>query len=288
MTVNEACFDPDRLTLHRRRARHMARDDAAFLIERASAELADRLAATNRQFVDGIDLLTPIPVLADTLRPLRPGLDLRHVDHETLAPADLASGDLRLEPEAHDLAVSIFGLHWTNDLPGALAQIRRTLRPDGLFMATLPGEGTLSELRSCLIEAESELSSGAADRIDPFVEIRQAGSLLQRAGFALPVADSEELVVRYRSVAALIADLRAMAATSARAGTVRPLPRGILATLEAVYAKRFADPDGRLRATFNFIHLTGWAPHESQQQPLKPGSAQVRLADFLNRRNEVN
>ena len=279
-SASETGFDHRRLDLHRRRAEAMARHDAGFLVVRVAGEMADRLAATNRDFTDAVDVLTPTSALAEAVREARPGLHLTRLpvgrsDHD----------DLGLDQGSLDLAVSAFGLHWSNDIPGALAQIRRALRPDGLFMATLPGQGTLGELRSCLIEVESELTSGAATRVDPFVDIRQAGALLQRAGFALPVVDSEELTVRYGSVAALVGDLRAMGATSARAGRIVPLPRAALSRLERAYAARFSDPDGRLRATFNLVHLTGWAPHESQQKPLRPGSAQLSLADFLKKRD---
>lgn len=282
MSSAEPLFDPDRLAAIRRRATAIAKADAGFLLEHAAGELADRLAATNRHFVHGLDVLTPGPGLAPFLAGAAPQLRL-----ERIGTADAAKrhGDRSSRGGApSDLAVSAFGLHWLDDLPGALAAIRATLKPDGLFMAALPAEGTLAELRDALIAAEEELSGGAGQRVDPFVELRQAGALLQQAGFALPVADLDKLVVRYDRVADLVADLRAMGATSALSGNRRRLPRGIMDRLEAIYAERHADPDGRIRASFNFAYLTGWAPHESQQKPLRPGSGTVSLAEVLGRR----
>ncbi len=279
MNTAPTLFDAVRLTARRDRARRMAREDAGFLLDRAAADMADRLAVANRDFVRAVDILTPGPGLAPALAASVPGLAPEHVQ-----AADMADLEKALPVEAgYDLAVSGFGLHWLDDLPGALALIRRALKPDGLFMAALPAEGTLSELRDTLIAAEVELSGGAGARVDPFIEVRQAGSLLQRAGFALPVADIERIVVRYGSVAALIADLRAMGATSVLTENRKPLPRGVLPRLEAIYAERHSDPDGRLTASFNLLHLTGWAPHESQQKPLKPGSAEVSLTRILKR-----
>jgi SAM-dependent methyltransferase len=284
MAVADFSFDHRRLAAKRRRARRIARADAGFLVDLCAREMADRLHATNREFRRGIDLLTPTPALAEALRRVRPELEIERIDDEMSAARTTGRDDLGLETGGHDLAVSALGLHWSNDLPGTLVQIRRALKPDGLFMAALPGEGTLAELRESLIVAEASMSAGASLRIDPFVDVRQAGALMQRAGFALPVADVEQHVVRYASVAALIGDLRAMGATSARAGQWNPLPRAIAERLETVYAERFSDADGRLRASFNVIYLTGWTPHENQQKPLRPGSAEVSLADYLGRK----
>ncbi|MCG6857120.1 MAG: methyltransferase domain-containing protein [Salaquimonas sp.] len=282
MNTGEPLFDPRRLFALRERALRMARTDAGFLLNHVADEMVGRLSATNRTFTRAVDFLTPGPGLGAALAKIAPGLGIDHIAH-----ADWLAGGKEIEtvlaPESRNLVVSAFGLHWIDDLPGALALIRRVLKPDGLFMAVLPAEGTLGELREALIAAEAELSGGASQRIDPFADVRQAGSLLQGAGFALPVADIERLVVRYDSVAALVADLRAMGATSALAENRRPLPRAVPARLEAIYAERYSDPDGRIRASFNLLHLTGWAPHESQQQPLKPGSAEVNLAEALRK-----
>jgi hypothetical protein len=169
-----------------------------------------------------------------------------------------------------------------NDLPGTLIQIRRALRPDGLLLAALIGGGTLGELREAFAQAESEIEGGVSPRVAPFADVRELGALLQRAGFALPVVDSDRLTVRYRTLFALMRDLRRMGATNVLSQRRRvPLRRATLQRMADNYAARFADADGRLRATFEIVWLSGWAPHESQQKPLKPGSATQRLADAL-------
>src|SRR5947209_16243296 len=185
--------------------------------------------------------------------------------------------------ESFDLIVSGLSLQWANDLPGALVQIRRALAPDGLFLAALVGGQSLTELRTALTAAEAELTGGASPRVAPFADVRDLGALLQRVGFALPVTDVEPTIVRYASMFALMGDLRAMGATNALCERSRvPLRRAILLRAAETYADRFADADGRIRATFEIVWLSGWAPHESQQKPLAPGSARVRLADALN------
>ena len=179
-----------------------------------------------------------------------------------------------------DLMVSTLALHWTNDLPGALIQVRRALKPDGLFIGAIFGGATLTELRQALMQADSELSGGAGPRISPFADVLDAAALLQRAGFALPVADVDRVQVGYADPMALIADLRAMGETNVLADR-RPLSKRVLSRACEVYAERFARPDGRILATFEIVTMTGWAPHPSQQQPLRPGSAKMRLADAL-------
>ncbi|MGA2495579.1 MAG: methyltransferase domain-containing protein, partial [Roseiarcus sp.] len=192
---------------------------------------------------------------------------------------------LPLAAESADLVVSLLALHHVNDLPGAMIQIRRALRPDGLFVAALAGGDTLIELRQSLTVAESEISGGVSPRVAPFADARALCGLLQRAGFALPVVDVDTLVVRYADLFALMRDLRAFGAANALVERSRkPLSRAVLARAAEIYAERFADPDGRLRATFETVWLTGWAPHESQPKPLRPGSATARLADALKRR----
>lgn len=185
-------------------------------------------------------------------------------------------------PESLDLIVSTLALHWTNDLVGALIQIRRALRPDGLFIGSVLGGATLTELRQCLLEAEAEVSGGAGPRVSPFADAFDAGALLQRAGFALPVADVDRVTVRYAHPLALLRDLRAMGETNVlRDRPRRPLSRRVLSRVLELYDQRFGGPDGKVAATFEILTLTGWAPHESQQKPLKPGSAKMRLADTL-------
>jgi hypothetical protein len=178
-------------------------------------------------------------------------------------------------------------LQWANDLPGVLVQIRRALAPDGLFLAALVGGQSLTELRTALTAAEAELTGGASPRVAPFVDVRDLGGLLQRAGFALPVTDVEPVIVRYSSMFALMRDLRGMGATNALCERSRvPLRRAVLLRAAEIYSERFSDPDGRLRATFDIVWLSGWAPHDSQQKPLAPGSARMRLSDALNAREE--
>jgi SAM-dependent methyltransferase len=184
-----------------------------------------------------------------------------------------------------DLVVSALALQFVNDLPGTLVQIRRALKPDGLFLAALIGGETLTELRQSFAAAESEIEGGASPHVAPFADLRELGALLQRTGFALPVTDVDRLTVRYESVFGLMRDLRRMGATNAlRARRRTPLRRATLMRMAEIYAQRFSDSDGRVRATFEIIWLSGWAPHPSQQQPLKPGTAQTRLADALGTR----
>jgi SAM-dependent methyltransferase len=193
-------------------------------------------------------------------------------DEETLPFAD---GSI-------DLVVSALALQWINDLPGTLIQIRRALKPDGLLLAAMLGGDSLTELREAFASAESELEGGLSPRVAPFADLRELGALMQRAGFALPVVDSDRLTVRYDSAFALMRDLRAMGATNVLTERRRtPLRRATLMRMAHIYAERFSDPDGRVRATFEIAWLSGWSPHASQQKPLKPGSAAQRLADAL-------
>jgi len=184
-----------------------------------------------------------------------------------------------------DLVVSFLALQFVNDLPGTLIQIRRALKPDGLLLAALAGGDTLIELRQAFAAAEAEIEDGVSPRVAPFSDVRDMGALLQRAGFALPVTDVDRIIVRYRSPLALMHDLRRMGATNPLVErSRRPLKRAILLRMMEIYAERFSDPDGRVRATFEIVWLSGWAPHVSQQKPLAPGSARQRLADALGTR----
>lgn len=253
-----------------------------FLLQRAVQDLEERLAAVLRRFAVAADLGTPLPISGPVLLAKADCL-LRMAEAEG-GPADLI-GDLErlpLAPACLDLAVSLLALHGVNDLPGALIQIRRALRPDGLFIGCLLGGRTLNELRQVLLEAEAETTGGVSPRIAPFADLRDLGSLLQRAGFALPVVDSEVVTVRYRDMFGLLRDLRAMGWSNTLSDRRRAgMRRDTLLRAAALYAERFADTDGRLRATFEIVWLSGWAPHESQQKPLRPGSAKARLADAL-------
>ncbi|TCR70600.1 methyltransferase domain-containing protein [Bosea sp. BK604] len=272
----------DRVLYRRRLARAVAGDYPDFLLARAAEDLEERLAAVLRRFGRAVDLGTALPVADAALR--AKAETLWRMAEAGLAPANLV-GDLEnlpLAAESIDLAASLLALHTVNDLPGTLIQIRRALRPDGLFIGCLLGGRTLQELREALLAAEAETTGGVSPRVAPFADLRDMGSLLQRAGFALPVVDSELVTVRYRDMFGLLRDLRAMGWTNALADRRRTgLRRETLLRAAAIYAERFADPDGRLRASFEMVWVSGWAPHESQQKPLRPGSAKARLADAL-------
>ncbi|RZJ95990.1 MAG: methyltransferase domain-containing protein [Brevundimonas sp.] len=280
-------FDPARrlARLKRSRARF---GDADFLHRRAADNAVDSLEAILRDFPVVVELSAhPGPFaarLADS--DAAPRVGPVQVIGDLAARAGPGEAALPLADGSTDLIVSLLSLHWANDLPGALAQIRRALKPDGLFLGALFGAGTLKELRGVLTEAELELRGGAQARVSPFADGYDGAGLLQRAGFALPVSDVDRVTVRYRSLPALIADLRAMGETSGLAGPVRPLSTAVLARASELYAQRHAEPDGRLPATFEIIHLAGWAPHESQQKPLPRGSAKMRLADALHVREQ--
>lgn len=270
-------------TLGRRRLRRaLAAGYPDFLLTRAVEDLGERLATVLRQFELALDIATPLPLVA-------PALAGKATQIVRMAEAEGGIADFVGDCEAlpfatgrADLAVSLLALHGVNDLPGALVQIRRALRADGLFVGCLLGGRTLQELRQVLLQAEAETSGGASPRVAPFADLRDMGSLLQRAGFALPVVDSELVTVRYRDILGLLRDLRAMGWTNALAQRSRTaLRRSTLMRAAALYAEQFADEDGRLRASFEIVWLSGWAPHESQQKPLRPGSAKARLADAL-------
>jgi len=280
----------DRALLRRRRARAAALGPATFLLDRVANDLAERLAAVLRRFDLALDLGTPGEAVRLALHGSGAvGTVIRADAAATRASADkIVAADeeaLPLAAGALDLVISALALQFVNDLPGALVQIRRALKPDGLFLAALVGGDTLTELRQAFAAAESEVEGGAAPHVAPFADLRELGALLQRAGFALPVTDVDRLCVRYESVLALMHDLRRMGATNALTARRRtPLKRATLHRMAEIYAQRFADADGRLRATFEIVWLSGWAPHDSQQQPLKPGSAKTRLADALGTR----
>jgi SAM-dependent methyltransferase len=282
----EPIIDTELATRRKLRAAARPAQGADFLLARAAEDLSDRLMSVTRTFADAATLLSPGNMAAQAM--LSTGkVDrvARIVAHEDLADAGAAvarAEALPLEPTSVDLAVSLMGLHEVNDLPGLLVQVRRALRPDGLFMAAFPGAGTLAELRESLLAAETELLGGASPRVMPFADVRDAGALLQRAGFALPVADIDTVTVRYDTMFALMRDLRAMGSTSSLiARPRRPAKRALFLRAAEIYAERFADGDGRVRASFATIWMSGWAPSASQQRPLKPGSAQHSLAQAL-------
>jgi SAM-dependent methyltransferase len=285
---NPLIFDRDLVRVRRRRAASMG--PATFLLDRVAADLADRLATVLRRFELALDLGTPHEALRAALARIGTvGTIVRATTIATGVPVQpfvVADEEkLPFRDAAFDLVVSALALQFVNDLPGALVQIRRALKPDGLFLAALLGGETLTELRQSFAAAESDIEGGASPRVAPFADLRDLGALLQRAGFALPVTDSDRVTVRYDSAFTLMQDLRRMGATSALIERRRlPLRRATLMRTAQIYAERFSDDDGRVRATFEILWLSGWVPHPSQQQPLKPGSAKARLAEALGAR----
>lgn len=274
----------DRRALALRRAR-AARDGEgpSFLRRRVADDLADRLAATLRTFPLALDLASPGDETADTLRAHRGVARVVRAAASGLGATLVCDPEsLPFAPESFDLAVSCLALQFANDLPGIFAQARRMLRPDGLLLTAIAGGDTLAELRQAFAMAEGEIEGGVSPRVLPFADIRSLGGLLQRAGFALPVTDVDRVTVRYGHPLALVADLRAWGATNVLTERRRaPLKRATLARMVEIYAERFSDPDGRVRATFEIVWLSGWAPHPDQQKPLRPGSAKARLAQAL-------
>ncbi|CDZ31866.1 Probable methyltransferase C20orf7-like protein [Neorhizobium galegae bv. officinalis] len=289
----EILFDEQLVSARRRRAITAKDDNAAFLLDIAGRELADRLAVVERKFETAVELHGGTGIAArEALATGKIGtLSRVETDAAFARPGDAFTAapfeDVPLEPESVNLVLSPLSLHLVNDMPGTLIRIRRALKPDGLFLAAIPGSGTLQEMRDALLSAEAELTGGASPRVIPFADVRDVGALLQRAGFSLPVVDAETYTVRYDSLFPLMRDLRAMGMTNPLAGRSRvPVTRRFFVRAAELYAERYSDPDGRIRATFSIIYASGWAPHESQQKPLKPGSAKMRLVDALRRETE--
>jgi SAM-dependent methyltransferase len=267
----------DRALLRARQLRALQFGPATFLLDRVAEDMAERLHAVLREFKNAADVGTPSDQVRNAL--------LEHVGQlARINLPDVESEPLPIQPGSLDLVVSALALQFVNDLPGALSQIRRALKPDGLLLAAMIGGDTLTELRQSFAAAEAELESGVSPRVAPFADLRDVGALLQRAGFALPVTDVDRVVVRYDSAFALMQDLRRMGATNILVERRRtPTRRATLLRMAQLYGERFADADGRIRATFDVIWLSGWAPHQSQQQPLQPGSAKVSLAEAVRK-----
>jgi SAM-dependent methyltransferase len=269
--VAPALFDRALLSARQSRARKLGAE--TFLLDRVADDIDERLRAVLRNFADAADVGTPGELLRGSSR--ERFNHLRHVDLD-------AREILPFEPQSLDLAVSGLALQFVNDLPGVLAQIRRALKPDGLLLAAMIGGDTLTELRQSFAAAEAECEGGVSPRVAPFADLRDIGGLLQRAGFALPVTDLDHIVVRYDHAFALMHDLQRMGATNILFERRRkPARRATMLRMAQIYAERFADPDGRIRATFDVIWLSGWAPHESQPKPLKPGSATASLEEAV-------
>jgi NADH dehydrogenase [ubiquinone] 1 alpha subcomplex assembly factor 5 len=292
----------DRALLYERRRRIARRVDGAggdvlpdFLLAHAGSDVVDRLAMINRRFeravvigsyhgavaraleASGVSTVVEVEPVAELLE-LSAGRERIVADEEALP----------FDAETFDLAVSVLALQYVNDLPGVLAQIRRLLRPDGLFIGVVLGGATLAELRHVMLEAEAAVTGGASPRVAPFIDVRDAGGLLQRAGFALPVSDVETLEVTYPSALHLMRELKAMGAGNVlNERSRRPMTRSLLFEAVERYGRSYPASEGepgRIRATFELVTLTGWAPDESQQKPLRPGSAKARLAEALNTR----
>jgi SAM-dependent methyltransferase len=281
--------------LHRRRLDRAAPGYGAadFLKARAAADAVERLEVIMREFPLAVDLgarngafataLVQSDAKAKVGALIETDLSIRMLAGRAGIRAQADEERLPFADESLSLVVSLLALHWTNDMVGTLIQIRQALKPDGLFIGAVLGGATLSELRQCLTQAEAELLGGAGLRVSPFADVLDAAALLQRAGFALPVADIDRVTVRYASALELIRDVRAMGESNVLVDRAkRPLSRPVLARTIEIYHERFSESDGRVRATFDIVSLTGWAPHPDQQQPLRPGSAKMRLADALH------
>ena len=267
----------DRALLRVRQNRALRGEPATFLLDRVAEDIEERLHAVLREFTDAADIWSPGEILRKPLRDRFKSVTRISLD---------ATGRevLPLAPESLDLAVSALAFQFVNDLPGVLSQVRRALRPDGLLLAAMLGGDTLTELRQSFAAAEAECEGGVSPRVAPFADLRDVGALLQRTGFALPVTDVDRVVVRYDSAFALMQDLRRMGATNILVERRRtPTRRATMLRMAQIYAERFADSDGRIRATFDVIWLSGWAPHPSQQKPLQPGSAKVSLAEAVRK-----
>ncbi|MEL6919450.1 MAG: SAM-dependent methyltransferase [Pseudomonadota bacterium] len=263
------------LAVARARARQASVEGADFLLLRLAEDLADRLAVVTRQFAKALLIAPSHRAFLDVVRMRVDGaidvIDERSMFGETLA----APGT------GYDLVVSVGQLHLLDDVPGMLIQIGRVMVPDGLLIAAIPGVGTLDDVRTRLLSAELDLAGGAANRFLPLMDVRSAGALLQRTGFALPVSDVESVTVRYGRFESLVNDLRSMAATNCLlADTSRPLSRTIFDQLRSDWG---AAP-GKVEVCYDMIWMSGWAKAASQPKPLKPGSANVSLADFLNKK----
>lgn len=281
----------DRQAVRRHRERAAARlDEYDFLVREVAERVADRLSDIRRTFPLALDLGCHTGQLASVIGErggvetlVQSDLALSMVSRAP-APAVVADEEALPFPDAtFDLITSVLSLHWVNDLPGTLVQIRSALKPDGLFLAAMLGGETLKELRAALAEAELAIEGGLSPRVSPFADVRDAGALLQRAGFALPVADTDTIAVSYADPLRLISDLRGMGEGNAVIERRRTLSRrSTLMEAMARYRAACSDSDGRVPATFQIVYLTGWAPHEGQQKPLRPGSAAARLADALD------
>ncbi len=293
MSQTPRIFDRDLLTKRRCRALVNHGHEGDFLLSHCVEDMLDRLSLVTREFPNIVELVGHTGLLAKHLSKREGTEHIIRLEHDARFLASephavVATEEaLPLKPQSIDLVVSPLALHWANDLPGALIQIHQSLKPDGLFLGCLLGNESLKELRTVLLQADSEISEGVSPRVAPFPELKDMGALLQRAGFALPVADQDSVTVRYDSMFALMQDLRKMGATNILHDRSRSFTRrDILLRAAELYQQQFSDPDGRIRATFHILNVSGWAPHESQQKPMKPGSAKAHISQFLPDKSE--
>ena len=278
----------DRRQLRRRRDRaRTSYQSADFLKQRVLEDIEDRLASTARHFPLALSLGAFSPFTRKILGPftdtlINTDICTRQMEDHASPFAVIDEEWLPFREASFDVIISALSLHWVNDLPGALIQIQRNLKPDGFFVGVMPGGGSFRELRQVLLQAESELTGGAEMRVSPFADALDMSGLLQRAGFALPVSDRDHLTIRYDTIFDIFRDLQATGETHAPAKPGRrPLSRRILIRAGELYAEQFADADGRLRVTLDLVWMTGWAPHASQPKPKRPGSARVSMAEAL-------
>jgi NADH dehydrogenase [ubiquinone] 1 alpha subcomplex assembly factor 5 len=289
LTASPVVFDRNLLRRRRdRAARNIA--DFDFILREVAGQLVDRLDVIKKEFPLVVDLGGGHGALSALLRE-RAGT--QHVISTDISfpmavqsPVAAVVADeefLPFKSGSLDAIVSNLALHWTNDLPGALIQSRNALKADGLFMAAVLGGESLKELRDALMTAELNITDGASPRVSPFIDLRDMGALMQRAGFALPVVDGDIITVDYSSPLKLMQDLRGMGASNATLGRLmKPTRRGVIMEAARVYHDKYAGKDGRVPATFQIIYAIGWSPHDSQQKPMKPGTAKVKLADALD------
>ncbi|MDF2367074.1 methyltransferase domain-containing protein [Sneathiella sp.] len=284
-------FDRALVAEHRRRAAGLDWPRHRFLFNEVAERMAERLLDINQSFSLALDLGGRDGTFGDKLiamkkadRVLRTDLTAVVLNNAISAAVVADEEFLPFKENSFDLVGSVLGLHWTNDLPGALSQITRCLKPNGLFLGALFGIESLQELKTCLIEAESEITGGVSPRVSPFTEIRDAGSLLQRAGLALPVTDTDLITLKYEHPFALMHELRGMGETNALLSRQKHFtPRRIMLRAAELYIENYADEEGRIPATFQIIYMSGWAPHESQQKPSKRGSGKVDLRNYLEK-----
>ncbi|ALE04099.1 methyltransferase domain-containing protein [Bartonella ancashensis] len=286
-------FDYARIEQYRKRAFIKAQKGCDFLLSYAVDDLCKRLSTVNRHFTLALDLHSHTGLAVQEIEKINKIHSIERVETDILYQSHSKKFHIRhrefLDFPQHycDLIISLLSLQLTNDMPGVLNQIRNTLKPDGLFLAVMAGACTLQELRESLLQAEMEIYGGVSPRVYPFIDIRDAGVLLQRAGFALPVVDVENITIYYNTMFDLMHDLKAMGMQSALTHRSRyPVSKRFFLRAAEIYAQQYSDTNGRIRACFSFIWLSGWAPDPSQQKPMKPGSAQISLIDALEKQNK--